>query len=132
MSALSTAHNLVRLVALLCLLMWIPGTAGATDLKVRLAGTQPITQRVISYECDASGAKIGVPSGRFDVEYVTGAGNSLVVVPVKGKSLIFVSVSSGSGVRYVAQEFTWWEAGGKVTLSVDSGNGLRSDCRKAQ
>jgi hypothetical protein len=34
--------------------------------------------------------------------------------------MIFVTVPSGSGAKYAAEEFTWWEAGGRgTTFSSD-------------
>ncbi len=41
--------------------------------------------------------------------------NHLAVVPVKGSSKIFVTVPSGSGAKYAADQFVWWEAGGRGT-----------------
>jgi membrane-bound inhibitor of C-type lysozyme len=106
--------------------------ATADDLTIHLAGAATISRKTVQYQCDAAGAKIGVPSGRFNVEYINGGGNSLVVVPVAGNTLIFSNVMSGSGARYTAQTFTWWEAGGSVTLYSDSLAGKsQSVCRVA-
>jgi len=71
-------------------------TAHATDLTIHLAGTATLSRKTVQYSCDAAGEKIGVPAGPFSVEYINGAGNSLVVVPVAGNSLIFTNVISGS------------------------------------
>ncbi len=79
-----------------------------------------MSRKTVQYVCDADGAKLGVPPGRFAVEYINGGGNSLAIVPISGRSLIFANVFSGSGARYTAQQYTWWEAGGNVTLSSDS------------
>jgi membrane-bound inhibitor of C-type lysozyme len=92
----------------------------ATDLTIHLAGTTTLSRKTVQYNCDAAGTKIGVPAGPFPVEYINGGGNSLVVVPISGNSLIFTNVMSGSGARYTAQELTWWEAHGEATLSSDS------------
>ena len=73
-----------------------------------------------------------MPSGTFFVEYINGGGNNLVVVPISGNALIFSSVSAGSGARYTAQQYTWWEAGGSITLVSDSMTGkIRSTCQRA-
>ncbi len=105
--------------------------ASATDLTIHLPGDASISRKSVRYQCDASGTKIGVPAGAFAVEYLNGAGNSLVVVPLSGKSLIFSNVMSGSGARYTAQQYTWWEAGGGVNLSSDSLAGkMQSTCTK--
>ena len=94
--------------------------AGATDLTIHLKGTQPLTRKTVQYQCDAKGAAMGLPPGAFPVEYINGAGNSLVVVPVHDTSLIFANVNSGSGARYAAGEYIWWEAAGAVTFYSDS------------
>ncbi len=94
--------------------------ASATDLTIHLADTASISRKSVQYQCDAAGAKIGVPSGPFAVEYINTGGNSLAIVPISGHSLILSNVMSASGARYTAQQYTWWEAGGGVTLYSDS------------
>jgi len=98
----------------------LSGFAAASDLTIHLNGTDAIKRNTVKYQCDAQGAKMGLPAGVFSVDYLNGAGNHLAVVPVKGNSLIFVTVPSGSGAKYAAAEFTWWEAGGRgTTFSSD-------------
>jgi membrane-bound inhibitor of C-type lysozyme len=88
------------------------------------------SRKTVQYSCDANGSKIGVPSGTFSVEYINGGGNGLVVVPIDHNALVFSNVFAGSGARYVAQQYTWWEAGGAVTLSTDSLAGkMQSTCK---
>ena len=106
--------------------------AGATDLTIHLKGTQPLTRKTVQYQCDAQGAAMGLPATAFPVEYINGAGNSLVVVPVHEASLIFANVNSGSGARYAAGQYIWWEAGGAVTFYSDSLAGkTQSACHRA-
>jgi membrane-bound inhibitor of C-type lysozyme len=107
--------------------------AGATDLTVHLNGSQPVSRNTVKVQCDAQGVKMGLPAGVFSVEYLNGAGNSLAVVPVGGSSLIFANVMSGSGARYAAREFIWWDAGGRgITFSSDTLAGkMSSTCRRA-
>jgi membrane-bound inhibitor of C-type lysozyme len=108
--------------------------AGASDLTIHLNGSQPISRKTVRYQCDTQGAKMGLPAGVFSVEYLNGAGNSLAVVPVGGNSLIFANVVSGSGARYAAQQFIWWDAGGRgTTFSSDSLAGkVSADCHRVQ
>ena len=108
--------------------------AGATDLTIHLNGSQPVSRNTLKIQCDAQGVKMGLPAGVFSVEYLNGAGNSLAVVPVGGSSLIFANVMSGSGARYAAKEFIWWDAGGRgITFSSDSLAGkMSSTCRRAE
>jgi len=96
------------------------GVARASDLTIHLNGDEAVKRVTVKYQCDAQGTKMGLPSGVFSVDYLNGTANHLVVVPVKGSSMIFVTVPSGSGAKYAANEFTWWEAGGRgTTFSSD-------------
>jgi membrane-bound inhibitor of C-type lysozyme len=94
--------------------------AGATDLTIHLTGSQPISQKTVPYQCDGQAAATGLPGGAFLVQYMNGAGNSLVIVPVNGASLIFTNVTSASGARYAAGQYIWWEAAGSVNFYSDS------------
>jgi membrane-bound inhibitor of C-type lysozyme len=121
-----------RAVRAVLLMLPLLKPAWSTDLTIQLAGNKVITRRTVSYTCDATGAKIGVPATRFSVEYITGSGNSLAVVPIQGISLIFSNISSASGARYMAQQYTWWESDGNATLFMDALAGKQqSICRKA-
>lgn len=106
--------------------------AQATDLTVHLTGTEPLSRQLVRYQCDATGTKMGLPSGPFSVEYINGGGNSLAILPLSGKSVIFANVLSGSGARYAAQQYIWWEAAGRsITLSSDSLSGkMQSTCQR--
>jgi len=96
-------------------MVWSAGVAGASDLTIHLQGNGKVERKTVKYQCDSQGVKMGLPSGAFEVEYLNGAGNHLAVVPVKGNSMVFVTVPSGSGAKYAAEQFTWWEAGGRGT-----------------
>ena len=61
----------------LALLAWSLA-AGATELTIQLSGSQPISRKTVEYQCDAQGAATGLPAAAFPVEYINGAGNSLV------------------------------------------------------
>jgi membrane-bound inhibitor of C-type lysozyme len=106
--------------------------ARATDLMLHLNSNQPVSRHTVQYQCDAQGAAMGLPAGPFSVEYINGGGNSLAVLPLHGGSLIFANVVSGSGARYAAAEFIWWDAAGRSTsLSSDSLAGkMRSECHR--
>jgi membrane-bound inhibitor of C-type lysozyme len=106
--------------------------ATATELTIHLNGSQPISRKTVQYQCDAQGVAMGLPATAFPVEYVNGAGNSLAILPVHGASLIFANVNSGSGARYAASDFIWWDAAGRSTsFSSDSIAGkMRSECHR--
>ncbi|MEA2264062.1 MAG: hypothetical protein QOJ51_6887 [Acidobacteriaceae bacterium] len=107
--------------------------AGATDVTIHLNGSQPVSRKSVQYQCDAKAAAFGLPATAFPVEYINGAGNSLAVVPMHGNSLIFANVMSGSGARYAAGQYVWWETGGSVTLYSDSMAGkTQSACHPAK
>ncbi|MFT4114024.1 MliC family protein [Silvibacterium sp.] len=106
----------------------------STKMRIRLQGDGPVTHETRRYACDSAGAKMGLPAGVFTVEYLNGAGNSLAVVPVGGRSLIFANVISGSGARYAAGTFIWWEAGDRgSSFSTDGlGNKATSMCHEVK
>jgi membrane-bound inhibitor of C-type lysozyme len=108
--------------------------AGASDLTIHLNGSQPISRNTVKVQCDAQGAKMGLPTGVFSVEYLNGAGNSLAVVPVGGNSLVFANITSGSGARYAAGQYIWWDAAGRgITFSSDSLAGkMSSTCHRVE
>lgn len=110
-------------VALFIGLGIISVSAAAEDLAIHMSGNAKFSRKTVQYTCDASGAKIGVPSGPFSVEYINGGGNSLVVIPISGNSLIFTNAMSASGARYTTREYTWWDAHGSATLYFDSLSG---------
>lgn len=105
--------------------------APAANLVIHLPDYPPVSHRTVEYQCDPNGIAIGVRSGPFPVEYINAGTNSLVVVPIYGKGLIFSSVIAASGVRYTAQQYTWWESKGSVVLSSDSASGkIESTCSR--
>jgi membrane-bound inhibitor of C-type lysozyme len=105
--------------------------ASATDLTLHLKGNEPITRKMVQYQCDSKGTTMGLPAGSFSVEYLNGAGNSLVIVPVNGSSMIFANVMSGSGARYAAGQYIWWDAQGGVNFYSDSLSGkMQSTCHR--
>lgn len=119
-------------VALTAALLAQTVPALATDLTLHLESNQPINRQTVQYQCDAQGAAMGLPTGPFAVEYVNGGGNSLALLPVHGGTLIFANIASGSGARYAAAQYIWWDAAGRSTsFSSDSLAGkMRSECRR--
>lgn len=109
-------------------------SAAATDLTIHLKGNDPVKSMTARFQCDAQGATMGLPSGVFTVEYLNGAGNHLAVVPVKGNSMIFVTVPSGSGAKYAAEQFTWWDAGSRGTTFASDfpGPKANSSCHQVK
>lgn len=102
----------------------------AEDLSVRLPGVS-VTRIHASFDCGADGVALGLPSGPFTVEYLNAGENHLAVLPIHGQALIFSNVISGSGARYAAGRYIWWDAGARgVTLYADSVNGHpKAECK---
>jgi len=121
-AVLFAAKIITRSLAVVLATVGFANAASAEDITIHLPQNASISRKTVQYRCDAQGAKIGVPSGTFSVEYINGGGNSLAVVPINGNALIFSNVISASGARYAAQQFIWWEAKGAVTLYADSPN----------
>ncbi|MGA7707938.1 MAG: MliC family protein [Acidobacteriaceae bacterium] len=113
-------------------ILFASAMANATDVTLHLKGSQAMSRSTAQYECDAQGAKMGLPSGPFSVEYLNGAGNSLAILPVNGESIVFANIFSGSGARYAAKQYIWWDAAGRsVSFSSDSLAGkMRSECHR--
>jgi membrane-bound inhibitor of C-type lysozyme len=97
--------------------------ARAEDLSVRLPGVE-VTRIHASFECGADGVALGLPAGTFTVEYLNAGENHLAVLPIHGQALVFANVVSGSGARYAAGRYIWWDAGARgVTLYADGVDG---------
>ncbi len=107
--------------------------AAAADLTVPLAKGESVERTTTAFRCDADGVKLGLPAGSFLVEYINGGGNSLAVLPIHEKPLVFANVVAADGARYAAGAYVWWDARPKsITLSADTADGHRqSDCRLA-
>jgi membrane-bound inhibitor of C-type lysozyme len=50
------------------------------------------------------------------VKYINAAPNFFAIVPVEGKDLVFVNVLSGSGAKYEAGKYVWWNKGAEASL----------------
>ena len=108
--------------ALLAFALVAPAQAG--ELTISLPGGAKVERRTIFYQCQGL--------GRLQVEYINAAPNALAVVPIEGKPLVFANVLSGSGARYAAGPYFWWEKGGTAQLSdLRQGNNVNpTECRE--
>lgn len=107
-------------------------TLSAAEIAIQVSDSPAANRRVIQYHCDAAAAKLNLPSGNFPIEFINAGGNSLAVLPIEGKPLIMAGVVTGSGARYVAQNYTWLDAAGRVyMLLADTPQGqLKSVCQR--
>ncbi|QBQ98108.1 MliC family protein [Paraburkholderia pallida] len=97
--------------------------AQAASLDVREIQTQ--SRHTFRYTCAAGKT--------FKVTYINGTnGQSFALVPVEGRNLLFVGVIAASGVRYVADRYTWWTKGPGADLydatNEDSPKPIVSGC----
>jgi membrane-bound inhibitor of C-type lysozyme len=102
--------------------------ANATDLVIHLAGNTPVSRHTVKLQCDSVGVELGLPREPFSVEYLNGSGNSLAILPIGGRLLIFSSVISASGERYAADRYIWWDAGSRgvhLYIDFDSSSGKK-------
>jgi membrane-bound inhibitor of C-type lysozyme len=103
-------------------------SAPAEDLTVRLPGVA-VTRIRASFECGIEGVTMGLPAGSFTVQYLNAGENHLALLPMHGQTLIFTNVVSGSGARYAAGRYIWWDAGDRgVTLSIDGDGRQQANC----
>lgn len=77
-------------------------------LTLSLDSAGDIERRTVAYQCDNEQT--------LSVQYLNAAPNFLALVPVEGESLIFASVLSASGARYVSGPYEWWSHQGEATL----------------
>lgn len=111
------------------LVLGMVGSGVGEDLTVRLPGVT-VTRIRASFECGTEGVAMGLPAGPFTVEYLSAGENHLAVLPVHGQALVFANVISGSGARYAAGRYIWWDAGARgVTLYAEGIDGHpKADC----
>ena len=87
--------------------------------QVVLSFSGDFERHTIQYQCDGLDP--------FAVDFINAAPNFIALVPIGPQKLVFVSVLSGSGVKYVSGQFEFWTKGSDATLTdlqVDSGGAL--------
>ncbi len=122
----------IKSLTILIVLAGLQATVHAADLTIPMNSWAKEARKSVRYQCDYNARKLGLPDRPFTVDYINRGNNSLAVLTIFGESLIFANVDSGSGARYAARQYIWWEAAGRsVSLSSDSSRGGRvvSSCR---
>ncbi|KRA40273.1 MliC family protein [Devosia sp. Root635] len=81
-----------------------------TSLQIQLGAQSDFERRTMVYDC-ATEAPV-------TVTYINAAPNFLALVPIaeQPEPLIFVSLISGSGVRYASGQWIWWSKGAEASL----------------
>ncbi|WP_245616592.1 MliC family protein [Paraburkholderia acidipaludis] len=93
-------------------LLVVAGLAAAAQVcaaPLSVGEIQTQMRRTYSYTC-ADGKT-------FKVSYLNAKnGQSFAIVPVAGRSLLFVATLAASGVKYQADRYTWWTKGPRADL----------------
>lgn len=97
-------HRRVAATAIALAMLATPALA-----KGPLAGLRFDAPQTVPYRCD--------DGQRFTVRYYNSPDNQIALVPVDGKTLLFVSVLSGSGARYAHGVHEWWTKGPEARLT---------------
>ena len=85
-------------------------SAAQTSLQIELNSARDFERRVMTYDC--------ATETPVTVTYINAAPNFLALVPVADEleELVFASVISASGVRYVSGKWAWWTRGADASL----------------
>lgn len=96
-------------LALVLAISLLPVGAQAAEFGLSLNFPESGEWHPTSYRCDGQ-------SERLPVAYLNAAPNFLAILPVDGKSMVFVSVLADSGVRYAAGKYEWRTKGAEAGL----------------
>ena len=72
------------------ILMAAAGAVSASTVTLELPGSAPVERNAVSYICGGQTVK---------VEYINAGDNSLAVLTLGGRTIVTVTVLSGSGAR---------------------------------
>lgn len=93
-------------------------SARADTMSIPLDPAHRVTKISRTYSCAGSQAllrRLGAPS--VTVTYLNAGAVSLAVMRVEGETQVFSNVISGSGARYTANRFQWWDKGDMAYFS---------------
>lgn len=117
-----------RTIRLCVITLGFSVAASAADMIITLPGA--VSQKKVMLRCDEHAQAMGLPHGAFTVTYLNSDGNSLAVLPINGRPLIFAGVLSADGSRYAADRFIWWDVGSRgIHLYADGLNKEQTACR---
>ena len=110
------------------LLLLVTPVIVASELTISLPPGTAVDRHIVTMQCDEVAVRLGASPQPFRVEYINAGQIALAVLPIQGKPLVFANVISGSGARYAANRFIWWDAGARgITLSAPSLTGTGED-----
>lgn len=92
-------------VAIAAALFAPPALAAGSSLQLQLSTDGDFERRTVSYDCGTEAPLV--------VTYLNAAPNFLAMlsVPDSADPLVFAAVISGSGARYAAGQWVWWNDG---------------------
>ena len=104
----SLVPRLAATLALACAAALPTSRLQAAPAHASLENVRFTDVRTIDYRCDGE--------RKMSVRYYNSDDNHLALLRLEGKSLLFVTVMSGSGARYVSRQYEWWTKGNEATL----------------
>ncbi len=88
-------------------LVAVAAPAGAATVTFDLPGDATPSRETVGYACGER---------TISATYVNAGDNALALVAFDGNTVLMVSVLSGSGARYVGQQYQWWTKGKEASL----------------
>ena len=82
--------------------------ASATTVTIELPGNEKPQTTQMAYAC---------PGRKVAVTYINTSTNQFAVLNLATTTVVTVSVISGSGARYVGQQYEWWSKGSEATFT---------------
>lgn len=110
----------MEMIPVLAGLLGVGGDTTASSFQIMLAVSGDAERRLVRYECE------GVQP--FAVEYLNAAPNFLALIPVDGRTRVFVNVEAASGARYVSGMYEWWTQGADATFAYVAQAGETVTC----
>ncbi len=87
----------------LALMVFAAAPVLADPLTIDLPGAASEVRDDVAYSCTGD--------RKVSVDYINAGGNSLAIVDLGDRTVLMVTVISGSGARYAGQQYVWWTKG---------------------
>ena len=98
----------MRLIFALLIAAFPAAHASADPLTIDLPGGASANHQTVTYACS--------DSKRVTAEYINAGANSLAILKLGDETVLAVTVLSGSGAKYVGQQYVWWTKGDQADL----------------
>ena len=86
-----------------------PAATASSSLLITLNTTGDFERKTVNYGCQGDFEQLAV-------DYINAAPNYLAMIPLDGSTLLFNTVLAGSGAKYVAGKYVWWNKGNDASL----------------